>query len=342
MMILLDILEKGQEKNASDIHLVNNEKVIYRVNGELIRDEEIDKVSEEFLINSIREIFTEKQKEIFEKNKEIDISFEDIKKRRYRINLYNEKGYPAFSIRILTKKIQNFEELKLPEILKNMIEYENGLVLVTGPTGSGKSTTLAAMIEEINQREALSIVTIEDPVEYIFENKKSLIRQREIGRDTLSFANALKSVLRQDPDIIMVGELRDIESIEAALTAAETGHLVFGTLHTNGAVETINRLIDVFSKEKQEQIKTQLSSTLRGVVSQQLLLDKENKVVPAFEILFVNTAVSNHIASGKTNQISIAIETGQKYGMISMKEYISNMYKNRVIDKKEYDRKRGY
>lgn len=342
MMILLDILEKGQKKNASDIHLVNNEKVIYRVNGELIRDEENDKVSKESLINFIREIFTEKQKEIFEKNKEIDISFEDIKKRRYRINLYNEKGIPAFSIRILTKKIQNFEELKLPEILKNMIEYENGLVLVTGPTGSGKSTTLAAMIEEINQREALSIVTIEDPVEYIFENKKSLIRQREIGRDTLSFANALKSVLRQDPDIIMVGELRDIESIEAALTAAETGHLVFGTLHTNGAVETINRLIDVFSKEKQEQIKTQLSSTLRGVVSQQLLLDKENKVVPAFEILFVNTAVSNHIASGKTNQISIAIETGQKYGMISMKEYISNMYKNRVIDKKEYDRKRGY
>lgn len=342
MMILLDILEKGQKKNASDIHLVNNEKVIYRVNGELIRDEENDKISEESLINFIREIFTEKQKEIFEKNKEIDISFEDIKKRRYRINLYSEKGIPAFSIRILTKKIQNFEELKLPEILKNMIEYENGLVLVTGPTGSGKSTTLAAMIEEINQREALSIVTIEDPVEYIFENKKSLIRQREIGRDTLSFANALKSVLRQDPDIIMVGELRDIESIEAALTAAETGHLVFGTLHTNGAVETINRLIDVFSKEKQEQIKTQLSSTLRGVVSQQLLLDKENKVVPAFEILFVNTAVSNHIASGKTNQISIAIETGQKYGMISMKEYISNMYKNRVIDKKEYDRKRGY
>ena len=172
MMILLDILEKGQKKNASDIHLVNNEKVIYRVNGELIRDEENGKVSEESLINFIRELFTEKQKEIFEKNKEIDISFEDIKKRRYRINLYNEKSFPAFSIRILTKKIQNFEELKLPEILKNMIEYENGLVLVTGPTGSGKSTTLAAMIEEINQREALSIVTIEDPVEYIFENKK--------------------------------------------------------------------------------------------------------------------------------------------------------------------------
>ena len=158
-----------------------------------------------------------------------------------------------------------------------MIRYKNGLVLITGPTGSGKSTTLSAMIEEINQRESLSIVTIEDPVEYIFENKKSLIRQREIGRDTLSFANALKSVLRQDPDIIMVGELRDKESIEAALTAAETGHLVFSTLHTNGAAETINRLIDVFSKEKQEQIKAQLSLVLRGVVSQQLLLDKENK-----------------------------------------------------------------
>ena len=178
---------------------------------------------------------------------------------------------PAFSIRVLTKKIQSFGELNLPEILKDMIKYENGLVLVTGATGSGKSTTLAAMIEEINQKEALSIVTIEDPIEYILENKKSFIRQREIGTDTLSFANALKSVLRQDPDIIMVGELRDVESIEAALTAAETGHLVFGTLHTNGAVETINRLIDVFSKEKQEQIKIQLSSILKGIISQQLL-----------------------------------------------------------------------
>mgnify|MGYP000311871726 FL=1 len=340
-MILLDILEKGQKKRASDIHLVNNEKVIYRVNGELIRDDEFDKVSEEFLINSIREILTEKQKEIFEKNKEIDIAFEDIKKRRYRINLYNEKGYPAYSIRILTKKIQSFEELNLPKSLKNMIRYKNGLLLITGPTGSGKSTTLSAMIEEINQRESLSIVTIEDPVEYIFENKKSLIRQREIGRDTLSFANALKSVLRQDPDIIMVGELRDKESIEAALTAAETGHLVFGTLHTNGAAETINRLIDVFSKEKQEQIKAQLSLVLRGVVSQQLLLDKENKIIPAFEILFVNTAISNQIASGKINQIPTAIETGQKYGMISMREYISNMHKDGVINKKEYDEKRG-
>lgn len=340
-MILLDILEKGQKKRASDIHLVNNEKVIYRINGELIRDDEFDKVSEEFLINSIREILTEKQKEIFEKNKEIDIAFEDIKKRRYRINLYNEKGYPAYSIRILTKKIQSFEELNLPKSLKNMIRYKNGLVLITGPTGSGKSTTLSAMIEEINQRESLSILTIEDPVEYIFENKKSLIRQREIGRDTLSFANALKSVLRQDPDIIMVGELRDKESIEAALTAAETGHLVFGTLHTNGAAETINRLIDVFSKEKQEQIKAQLSLVLRGVVSQQLLLDKENKIIPAFEILFVNTAISNQIASGKINQIPTAIETGQKYGMISMREYISNMHKDGVINKKEYDEKRG-
>ena len=320
---------------------MNNEKVIYRVNGELIRDDEFDKVSEEFLINSIREILTEKQKEIFEKNKEIDIAFEDIKKRRYRINLYNEKGYPAYSIRILTKKIQSFEELNLPKSLKNMIRYKNGLVLITGPTGSGKSTTLSAMIEEINQRESLSIVTIEDPVEYIFENKKSLIRQREIGRDTLSFANALKSVLRQDPDIIMVGELRDKESIEAALTAAETGHLVFGTLHTNGAAETINRLIDVFSKEKQEQIKAQLSLVLRGIVSQQLLLDKENKIIPAFEILFVNTAISNQIASGKINQIPTAIETGQKYGMISMREYISNMHKDGVINKKEYDEKRG-
>lgn len=333
-MILLDILEKGQEKRASDIHLVIKEKVIYRINGKLMRDEENDEVSEKFLMECIKEILTEKQREIFKEIKEIDTAFEDVKKRRYRINLYNEKGMPAFSIRVLTKKIQSFGELNLPEILKDMIKYENGLVLVTGATGSGKSTTLAAMIEEINQKEALSIVTIEDPIEYIFENKKSFIRQREIGTDTLSFANALKSVLRQDPDIIMVGELRDVESIEAALTAAETGHLVFGTLHTNGAVETINRLIDVFSKEKQEQIKIQLSLVLKGIISQQLLLDKEKEIIPAFEILFINTAVSNYIATGKVNQISTVIETGQKYGMISMREYLSNMYKNGVIDKK--------
>ena len=333
-MILLDILEKGQEKRASDIHLGNKEKVTYRINGKLMRDEENDEVSEKFLMECIKEILTEKQREIFKEIKEIDTAFEDVKKRRYRINLYNEKGMPAFSIRVLTKKIQSFGELNLPEILKDMIKYENGLVLVTGATGSGKSTTLAAMIEEINQKEALSIVTIEDPIEYIFENKKSFIRQREIGTDTLSFANALKSVLRQDPDIIMVGELRDVESIEAALTAAETGHLVFGTLHTNGAVETINRLIDVFSKEKQEQIKIQLSSVLKGIISQQLLLDKEKEIIPAFEILFINTAVSNYIATGKVNQISTVIETGQKYGMISMREYLSNMYKNGVIDKK--------
>lgn len=333
-MILLDILEKGQEKRASDIHLVNKEKVIYRINGKLMRDEENDEVSEKFLMECIKEILTEKQREIFKEIKEIDTAFEDVKKRRYRINLYNEKGMPAFSIRVLTKKIQSFGELNLPEMLKDMIKYENGLVLVTGATGSGKSTTLAAMIEEINQKEALSIVTIEDPIEYIFENKKSFIRQREIGTDTLSFANALKSVLRQDPDIIMVGELRDVESIEAALTAAETGHLVFGTLHTNGAVETINRLIDVFLKEKQEQIKIQLSSVLKGIISQQLLLDKEKEIIPAFEILFINTAVSNYIATGKVNQISTVIETGQKYGMISMREYLSNMYKNGVIDKK--------
>lgn len=251
------------------------------------------------------------------------------------MNLYTEKRMPAFSIRVLTKKIQSFKELNISEALKDMIKYKNGLVLVTGATGSGKSTTLAAMIEEINQKEALSIITIEDPIEYIFENKKSFIRQREIGTDTLSFANALKSVLRQDPDIIMLGELRDVESIEAALTAAETGHLVFATLHTNGAVETISRLIDVFSKEKQEQIRIQLSSVLRGIVSQQLLLDKEKEIIPAFEILFVNAAVSNYIATGKVNQISNVIETGQKYGMISMREYLSNMYKNGVIDKKE-------
>lgn len=245
--------------------------------------------------------------------------------------MYFEKSFPAIAIRVLKKEIKNLSLEEYPEILKEMVKYKNGLVLITGTTGSGKSTTLATMIEEINVNYEKSILTIEDPIEYIFKNKKSIIRQREIGRDTNSFATGLRAALRQDPDIIMVGELRDLESIEIALTIAETGHLVLGTLHTNSASSTINRIVDVFPAEKQEQIRVQLSMNLRCVVTQQLVNSKDGKRIPAFEILVVTPAVANQILNNKINQIDSFIETGKKFGMISMRESLEILRKKGKI-----------
>lgn len=325
-----EILKKGQEKDASDIHITTEEKIFFRRAGKLQRDEESEIVSHELLKEWIEKILDKNEKEKYYKEKELDKAFEN-QWGRYRINFYWEMGNPAVSIRVLNKEIRKLSSEEYPEAIKNLLKCENGLILVTGATGSGKSTTLAAMIEEFNTTRELSIVTIEDPIEYIFENKKSLIRQREIGKDTLSYAAALKGVLRQDPDVIMAGELRDTESIEAALTAAETGHLILSTLHTNGAAETINRIVDVFPAEKQEQIRTQLSMVLRGVISQQLIKNKAGDRTAAFEILVVNTAAASHIASGRVNQLGTVIESGKKAGMVSMKSYMEELVKKGII-----------
>lgn len=325
-----EILKKGQEKDASDIHITTGEKIFFRRAGKLQRDEESEVISPELLKEWIEKILDKNEKEKYYKEKELDKAFQN-QWGRYRINFYWEMGNSAVSIRVLNKEIKKLSSEEYPEIIKKLLKCENGLILVTGATGSGKSTTLAAMIDELNTTRELSIVTIEDPVEYIFENKKSLIRQREIGKDTLSYAAALKGVLRQDPDVIMAGELRDIESIEAALTAAETGHLILSTLHTNGAAETINRIVDVFPAEKQEQIRTQLSMVLRGVISQQLVKNKIGGRTAAFEILVVNTAAASHIASGRVNQLGTVIESGKKAGMVSMKSYIEELIKKGII-----------
>ena len=323
------ILKDAQKEEVSDIHILTGEKIVFRKQGKLERkDYNIPNCDD--IEKWIENILSKDEKIRYLQEKDIDLSYEN-SFGRYRINMYFEKSFPAIAIRVLKKEIKNLSLEEYPEILKEMVKYKNGLVLITGTTGSGKSTTLATMIEEINMNYEKSILTIEDPIEYIFENKKSIIRQREIGKDTNSFATGLRAALRQDPDIIMVGELRDLESIEIALTIAETGHLVLGTLHTNSASSTINRIVDVFPAEKQEQIRVQLSMNLRCVVTQQLVNSKNGKRIPAFEILVVTPAVANQILNNKINQIDSFIETGKKFGMISMRESLEILRKKGKI-----------
>lgn len=323
------ILKDAQKEEVSDIHILTGEKIVFRKQGKLERkDYNIPNCDD--IEKWIENILSKDKKIKYFQEKDIDLSYEN-SFGRYRINMYFEKSFPAIAIRVLKKEIKNLSLEEYPEILKEMVKYKNGLVLITGTTGSGKSTTLATMIEEINVNYEKSILTIEDPIEYIFKNKKSIIRQREIGKDTNSFATGLRAALRQDPDIIMVGELRDLESIEIALTIAETGHLVLGTLHTNSASSTINRIIDVFPAEKQEQIRVQLSMNLRCVVTQQLVNSKDGKRIPVFEILVVTPAVANQILNNKINQIDSFIETGKKFGMISMRESLEILRKKGKI-----------
>lgn len=323
------ILKDAQKEEVSDIHILTGEKIVFRKQGKLERkDYNIPNCDD--IEKWIENILSKDEKIKYFQEKDIDLSYEN-SFGRYRINMYFEKSFPAIAIRVLKKEIKNLSLEEYPEILKEIVKYKNGLVLITGTTGSGKSTTLATMIEEINMNYEKSILTIEDPIEYIFKNKKSIIRQREIGKDTNSFATGLRAALRQDPDIIMVGELRDLESIEIALTIAETGHLVLGTLHTNSASSTINRIVDVFPAEKQEQIRVQLSMNLRCVVTQQLVNSKNGKRIPAFEILVVTPAVANQILNNKINQIDSFIETGKKFGMISMRESLEILRKKGKI-----------
>ena len=280
-------------------------------------------------------VLSERERNIFYQNRELDCSFEDSNNLRYRGNFHWERGNIGISIRLIENSIKSMKELGLPKILKKLIESKKGLILITGPSGSGKSTTLASMVEELNSTKNLNIITLEDPIEYLFKSKKSLIRQREIGRDTHSFAQGLKSVLRQDPDVIMVGELRDRESIAAALTASETGHLVLGTLHTNSASETISRIVDVFPTEEQNEIRVKLATTLKGVVSQRLVRTKEGRR-GAYEILLSIPAVSNLILGNKLNQIDSVIESNKKMGMILMRNYLEDLYSQNIISKEEY------
>ena len=335
-MLIDDLLKEVVEYKASDLHLSVGLPPVIRVDGNLLRTK-----YEPFTPTSIEDLLfpmlNNEQRRNLEQHWELDMSYGITGLGRFRVNIYKNKGTYAAAFRTINSVIPSFESLGLSEVVKTITERPRGLILVTGPTGSGKSTTLASMIDHINETRSEHILTIEDPIEFVHKSKKSVIHQRELGQDTRSFANALKSSLREDPDIILVGEMRDVETIGLALTAAETGHLVFGTLHTSSASQTIDRIIDVFPEGQQQQIRVQLGGSLEAVFSQTLLPrlqpdgTKKGRVM-AQEILVKNNAVSNMIREGKSAQLYSAIQTGAGLGMQTLETALSELYKKRLID----------
>ncbi|AJG41315.1 twitching motility protein [Thermotoga sp. RQ7] len=313
----LKIITEAYGLRATDVHISAGCPPYYRIDGKLVPQEKYGKFSREDVMNSLKELFLEIGHPFPPKEKEVDFSFTVGDAIRVRGNLYYERKNPAVAFRLIPKKIRTFQELGLPEILKTFVERKYGLILVAGPTGSGKSTTLAAMIDHINENFPYHIITIEDPIEYVFTNKKSVIHQRELGSDTDSFYNGLKYALRQDPDVILVGEMRDLETMALALTAAETGHLVLATVHTNSAASAPERIIDVFPAHQQRQIALQLANTLIAVIYQRLV-PKANGIgfTPIVEIMVGTPAVRNLIRENKIHQLESVIQAGARHGMI--------------------------
>lgn len=332
--MLDEILNFALQKEASDIHIVSNEAPIIRVNGEIVR---ISKniLSQQNVDEIVARLLNDKQKENFAHNKEIDFAFHDQNKNRFRANIFKTIKGSAIAIRPIKSKALTLEQINAPEIIKELLKKRRGLIIVSGPTGCGKSTSLAAMIDYINQNYACNIITIEDPIEFIHHSKKSLISQREIESHSQSFAKALKASLREDPDIILIGELRDLESFSLALTAAETGHLVLATLHTSSAANAINRIVDVFPEGEQKIVRSMLANSLNGIILQRLLTTTEKKRRVAFEIMVSNSSVKNLIREGKIAQINSMMEIGSKYGMVTMKDSIENLFKNAIISEEE-------
>lgn len=315
------------EVGASDLHITVGVPPTLRLNGKLVVLESYDILTSDDTKDLVIPIMNDEQRKRLDDTWECDFSYTVPDVARFRVNVFFQKNNIAAAFRIIPIKIKSIEELGLPRVLHDIIDKPRGFICITGPTGSGKSTTLAAMINEINASRNEHIVSIEDPIEFLHTHQKSIVNQREVGLDTKSFANALKYVLRQDPDVILVGEMRDLETINAALTAAETGHLVFATLHTQDAPQTIDRIIDVFPPHQQEQVRVQLAGSLQGVISQQLLPTKDGKGrVCAFEVLIPTPAVRNLIREGKTHQIYSVMQTGQKFGMQTMDSCLADLY----------------
>ena len=334
-LMIEDLMEQMIEMGGSDMHIQAGAPVYFRISGKLQPFGE-DPLTPQECQKLIFSMLNGSQRKILEQTWELDCSYGVKGLARFRVNVYKERGYYAACLRALSSKIPNFDQLNLPDIVREMSERPRGLVLVTGPTGSGKTTTLAAMVDLINRTRPEHILTVEDPIEYVFPNIKSLVHQRQKGEDTKSFANALKAALREDPDVILVGEMRDLETISLAISAAETGHLVMGTLHTSSAAQTVNRMLDVFPPEQQPQIQAQLSNSLVAVFSQTLVSKKNPKPgefgrVMAQEIMIVTPAISNLIREGKAAQIYSAIQTGMKLGMQTMEQSLANFVKQGVI-----------
>jgi twitching motility protein PilT len=326
--LMMEVLQQ----NGSDLHLVAGKPPTIRVDSSLIELKQYDILSGNAIGGMVDVLLgSEERKKKFREELEIDFSFSFKDNIRFRINAYYQKGYPAAALRLVPNKIKTLEELNLPRQLKNFTHYPQGLLLVCGPTGHGKSTTLASMVDLINRTYAHNILTIEDPIEFIYTQDKSLINQREVGQDTLAFPKALRSVLREDANVVLVGEMRDLESISTTITLAETGHLVFATLHTNDAAQSVDRIIDVFPAYQQNQIRLQLSNILLGIVSQRLLPRIGGGRVPALEIMIMNSAVGNIIREGKTHQLPNVIHTSTSSGMISMDRYLAELVRSNQV-----------
>ena len=333
------ILEQVAIKKASDLHMQVGLPPMLRVDGALLPISGMKALDGPTLESLIFSLLDDEQKQVLAREKEFDFSFAFGELGRFRVNLFHEKGNLAGAFRLLINEIPTIEQLKLPPIIDKLTDYPRGLVLVTGPTGSGKTTTLAAMINRINQEKAVHIITVEDPIEYTHKSKQSVIVQREVHYDTYSFSAALRSVLREDPDVVLLGEMRDLETIANAITVAETGHLVLATLHTNGASQSVDRMIDVFPPHQQPQVRSQLSNILMAIVSQRLVPSVGGGRIPAVEIMIATPAVRNLIREGKSSQLEAIIQTGSEFGMQSMDKTLVNLVHRGEIS---YDEARNY
>lgn len=333
------LLEEVIKKKASDLHLQVGLPPMLRVDGHLTPVPSADVLNEESIEALIFAILDDDQKQILLKDKEFDFSFAFGDLGRFRVNAFHERGNLAAALRLIPNEILTVEQLGLPAIVNNFAQYPRGLVLVTGPTGSGKSTSLAALVDKINSERAEHIITIEDPIEFTHKSKKSVVVQREVHYDTYSFSAALRSSLREDPDVVLIGEMRDLETIAAAITIAETGHLVFATLHTNSAAQSIDRMIDVFPPHQQPQIRAQLANILMAICCQRLIPSIGGGRVAAAEVMIATPAVRNIIREGKTHQLEAVIQTGAEFGMQSMDKTLVNLIRSGSIT---YDEARNY
>jgi len=333
MLHIDDLLRMLVEHDASDLHLRVGEPPVMRIHGDLKRVEGFAPLTDRDMYDLIYPVMNEDRRVRFEQNMELDMSYQVPGLSRFRVNIFRQQGHIGAVMRVIPFNVRTIDDLMIPPVVKDLCMLPRGLILVTGPTGSGKSTTLAAMVNHINENKPKNIITIEDPIEYMHRDKLSSINQREIGVDTHSFAAALKHVMRQNPDIILVGEMRDLETIQLAITAAETGHLVFATLHTTDAPQTVDRIIDVFEPEKQQQIRMQLSVTIQAVISQTLLMRADGKDrVAAFEIMVATPSIRTLIREGKTYQMYTDIQTGGVYGMQTLDSHLLKLTLSGLVD----------
>lgn len=332
-MAIQEYLSQAIAVNASDLHITVGKPPILRTDGMLVPVGDKPLTPSDTL-EMVKDILDPERFSILERMGEYDFSFGLNNLGRFRVNAYKQRGSFGMALRVVHSDIPTMEELRLPSIAADLSRKQRGLILVTGPTGSGKSTTLASMIDLINTERGCHIITLEDPIEYLHQHKKSMVNQREVGSDTKSFANGLRAALREDPDVILVGEMRDLETISIAVTAAETGHLVLSTVHTMGAANTIDRIIDIFPPYQQQQVRVQLAAVLNGIISQQLIVRKNEKGrVGAFEVMISTNAIRNLIREGKTHQIQSSLQTGAKFGMHTMDNDLLELYHQNMISR---------